>query len=168
MGVNCAENNRVNSTKRVFISHASKDNEIISRFIDSILLLGMNLDSSVVAYTSREDTGVMPGESIPEFIQNNIACADVVLLMISEHFKKSEVCLNEMGAALALGKHIVQILLPNVSINTLEWLCSLDRVHVMRHWICRMRIWWLIMILSIWLFHMVPYHIKECNLKCPK
>ena len=127
MGVNCAENNRVNSTKRVFISHASKDNEIISRFVDSILLLGMNLNSSVVAYTSREDTGVMPGESIPEFIQNNIACADVVLLMISEHFKKSEVCLNEMGAALALGKHIVQILLPNVSINTLGWLCSLDR-----------------------------------------
>ena len=113
--------------KRIFISHSSKDQEVVSRFVDSILLLGMKVDSALIAYTSREDTGVAPGESIPEFIQDNIACADIVLMMISDNYKSSEVCLNEMGAALALEKKVVQILLPNMSVDRLGWLRSLDK-----------------------------------------
>lgn len=95
------------SKKRIFISHASKDQELIGKFVDSIFLLGMGIDSEIIAYTSREDTGVPAGESIPKFIQDNIACADIVLLMISDNYKSSEVCLNEMGAAWALNKHII-------------------------------------------------------------
>ena len=115
------------SKKRIFISHASRDKELISKFVDSIFLLGMGGDPEIIAYTSREDTSVLPGESIPEFIQNNIACADIVLLMISDNYKNSEICLNEMGAAWALNKRIVQILLPNTSCDKLGWLCSLDK-----------------------------------------
>lgn len=125
--VECAPNIMVSSKKRIFISHASKDKELIGKFVDSILLLGMGVDSETIAYTSREDTGVPPGESIPEFIQSNIACADIVLLMISDNYKDSEVCLNEMGAAWALNKYIIQILLPNTSFDKLGWLCSLDK-----------------------------------------
>lgn len=113
--------------KRIFISHASKDKELIGKFVDSIFLLGMGMDSEIIAYTSREDTGVPAGESIPQFIQDNIACADIVLLMISDSYKNSEVCLNEMGAAWALNKHIIQVLLPNISFDKLGWLCSLDK-----------------------------------------
>lgn len=113
--------------KRIFISHASRDKELIGKFVDSIFLLGMGIDSEIIAYTSREDTGVPAGESIPQFIQDNIACADIVLLMISDNYKNSEVCLNEMGAAWALNKFIVQILLPNTSFDKLGWLCSLDK-----------------------------------------
>lgn len=115
------------SKKRIFISHASKDKELINKFVDSIILLGMGIDSDIIAYTSREDTGVSLGESIPQFIQDNIAYADVVLLMISDNYKNSEVCLNEMGAAWALNKYIVQILLPNTSFDKLGWLCSLEK-----------------------------------------
>ena len=115
------------SKKRIFISHASKDKELIGEFVDSIFLLGMGMGSEIIAYTAREDTGVPAGESIPQFIQDNIACADIVLLMISDNYKNSEVCLNEMGAAWALNKHIVQILLPNTSFDKLGWLCSLDK-----------------------------------------
>ncbi|MBQ2839374.1 MAG: toll/interleukin-1 receptor domain-containing protein [Muribaculaceae bacterium] len=113
--------------KRIFISHASKDRELIDKFVDSIFLLGMGVDTEIIAYTSREDTGVTAGKSIPQFIQENIACADIVLLMISDNYKNSEVCLNEMGAAWALNKHIIQILLPNTSIDKLGWLCSLEK-----------------------------------------
>lgn len=118
---------KTSSKKRIFISHASKDEELISKFVDSIFLLGLELDSEIIAYTSREDTGVPAGESIPQFIQDNIACAEIVLLMISDNYKKSEVCMNEMGAAWALNKHIIQILLPNTSFDKLGWLCSLDK-----------------------------------------
>lgn len=114
-------------SKRIFISHASKDKELVNKFVDSIILLGMGLESETIAYTSRDDTGVVPGESIPQFIQNNIACADLVLLMISDNYKNSEVCLNEMGAAWALNKHIIQILLPNTSFDKLGWLESLKK-----------------------------------------
>lgn len=48
----------------------------------------MGLESKIIAYTSRDDTGVIPGESIPQFIQNNMACADIVLLMISDNYKR--------------------------------------------------------------------------------
>lgn len=115
------------SGKRIFISHASKDRELVSKFVDSIILLGMGLESKIIAYTSRDDTGVIPGESIPQFIQNNMACADIVLLIISDNYKKSEVCLNEMGAAWALNRHIIQILLPNTSFDKLGWLESLNK-----------------------------------------
>lgn len=115
------------SKKRIFISHASKDKELIGKFVDSILLLGMGIDSEIIAYTSREDTGVPAGDSIPQYIQDNIACADIILLMISDNYKNSEVCLNEMGAAWALNKHIIQVLLPNTSFDKLGWLCSLDK-----------------------------------------
>lgn len=113
--------------KKIFISHASEDQELIDRFVDSILLLGMNIDSASIAYTSREDTGVTPGDNIPQFIQNNIACASIVLLMISDNYKASEVCMNEMGAAWALKKNMVQILLPDTSFNKLGWLGSLEK-----------------------------------------
>ena len=122
-----AQKSVLSSKKRIFISHASKDNELIGKFVDLIFLLGMGIDSEIIAYTSREDTGVPAGESIPQFIQDNIACADIVLLMISDNYKSSEVCLNEMGAAWALNKHIIQILLPNTSFDKLGWLCSLDK-----------------------------------------
>ena len=115
------------SKKRIFISHASKDKELIGKFVDSLFILGMGMDSEIIAYTSREDTGIPAGESIPQFIQDNVACADIVLLMISGSYKNSEVCLNEMGAAWALNKHIIQILLPNTSFDKLGWLCSLDK-----------------------------------------
>lgn len=122
-----AQQSTSSSKKRIFISHASKDKELIGEFVDSIFLLGMGMGSEIIAYTSREDTGVPAGESIPQFIQDNIACADIVLLMISDNYKSSEVCLNEMGAAWALNKHIIQILLPNTSFDKLGWLCSLDK-----------------------------------------
>lgn len=115
------------SGKRVFISHSSEDQDLVNRFVDSILLLGMNIDASLIAYTSREDMGVAPGENIPKYIRDNIACADIVLLMISDNYKTSAVCLNEMGAAWALNRTIVQILLPNTSFDKLGWLCSLDK-----------------------------------------
>ena len=122
-----AQRTVLSSKKRIFISHASKDKVLIDEFVDSIFLLGMGVDSEIIAYTSREDTGVRAGVSIPQFIQDNIACAEIVLLMISDNYKKSEVCLNEMGAAWALNKHIIQVLLPNISIDKLGWLCSLDK-----------------------------------------
>lgn len=115
------------SGKRIFISHASKDSQIIDKFVDSILLLGLGIDSNDIAYTSRDETGIPLGKSIPQFIQENINSSDVFIMMLSDNYKNSEVCLNEMGGAWALDKYMVQVLLPNTTFDKLGWLCSWDK-----------------------------------------
>ena len=47
--------------------------------------------------------------------------------MISSNYKSSEVCLNEMGAAWALGKKCVSVLLPETGFDNLGWLMSFEK-----------------------------------------
>lgn len=112
---------------KFFVSHASADKEMVGSFVEKILVLGTGIPKECVAYTSDAGLGVPPGDNIPQYIKNNISSADLVLLMISENYRKSEVCMNEMGAAWALEKKMVQILLPNVTFDKLGWLLSLDK-----------------------------------------
>ena len=111
----------------VFISHASKDKLILKPFVDNILKKGLGLKDENIVFTSYEATGVVPGDNIPEYIKRNIAGASVVLAMVSKNYKASEVCMNEVGAAWALGKTPVQIMLPNTNIDKLGWLIHLDK-----------------------------------------
>lgn len=112
---------------KFFVSHASADKEMVSSFVDNILVLGTGVSKECVAYTSDAGLGVSPGDNIPQYIKDNISSADLVLLMISENYRRSEVCMNELGAAWALGKKMVQILLPDVTFDKLGWLLSLDK-----------------------------------------
>mgnify|MGYP002554713353 FL=1 len=90
--------------KKIFISHSSKDKAIIDAFIDKILILGLGFKTEDIASTSREDTGVITGNDIREFIKNNISTSDYVFFMLSKNYRLSEICLNEMGAAWALNR----------------------------------------------------------------
>lgn len=125
--IDSMDNTNKSVSKVIFISHASKDSGIVDEFIDSVLRLSCRLSPEEIAYTSREDTGVKPGDKIDEYIHDNIKCAKIVLLMISDNYRLSEVCLNEMGAAWALNKEIIQVLLPGTSFNQLGWLMSLNK-----------------------------------------
>lgn len=112
---------------KIFISHAFKDKDIIDEFVDKFLRLSCGYEPSDIVYTSRQTTGVEPGDGIPFFIKDNIYTSDLILFMISTNYKKSEVCMNEMGAAWALDKQTVPILLPNISFNKIGWLTSLNK-----------------------------------------
>lgn len=113
--------------KKIFISHSSKDKSIIEPFIDDILKQGIGLRSENIICTSFEATGVSPGENIKDYIDNNIKQSRLFLAMISSNYKASEVCLNEVGAAWAVGHKPVQILLPGTSFDSLGWLFSLSK-----------------------------------------
>jgi len=112
---------------KVFISHCSKDKPLIDEFVDKVLRLSCGFKTSEIVYTSREDTGVGLGDGIPQFIKDNLQSSSLVLFMISNNYKKSEVCLNEMGAAWAFEKKIVSILLPCCDFDSLGWLTTLDK-----------------------------------------
>ena len=113
--------------KKIFISHSSKDSGIISRFVEQILRLGLGLAPEDIAFTSEETFGVEPGENIAKYIRGNICGAEVVLLMISSNYKASDICLNEMGAAWALGKKCLSVVLPNADFSYIGWLSSLEK-----------------------------------------
>lgn len=120
------QDNMENSPK-VFISHSSDDKELILSFIKRVLILGLGLPKDDVVFTSDENYGIEPGGDIPQYIKRNIAHANVVLIMISHGYKKSEVCLNEMGAAWALDRNIIQVLLPDADFDDLGWLINLKK-----------------------------------------
>lgn len=117
----------IETSPAVFISHCSKDKDIIKLFIDNILKKGLHLTDTDIACTSFEATGVNPGDNIPAYIKRNIKGAKICLAMISKNYRKSEVCLNEVGAAWAFDKKLVQIVLPDTDFKSLGWLLITDK-----------------------------------------
>ena len=74
-------------SKRVFISHSSQDKEIVSSFIENILVAGCGLRQEDIMYTSCEDMGVGNGEDIPMAIKKGIQECQLFLMMVSEHYR---------------------------------------------------------------------------------
>lgn len=107
--------------KKIFVSHSSKDSIIINDFVECILIAGLKIDKSEIAYTSSEDMGVEPGESITDYIKNNIASSSVFLAMISNNYNSSQVCMQEIGHIRSLDKQNIQILLPGASYGMLPF-----------------------------------------------
>ena len=106
----------------IFISHSSKDKAIIEEFVDEILQLGMGIDTERISCTSIEEMGIPNGTKMREWIQDKIVDCKVAFLMISPNYKKSEICLNEMGAVWALDKDVKILLLPGIDYGNFGWL----------------------------------------------
>lgn len=108
--------------KRIFISHSSKDKPIVQLFVDDILQLGIGLKPENIFCTSIEDMGIKNGEDIRKHIHENIKNADYSILLISKNYKKSEICLNEMGAVWAYDNKVRFYLLPDADFDSIGWL----------------------------------------------
>ena len=110
--------------KRVFISHSSKDIQVVSDFVDHILCLGIGINRNDIFCTSIEDIAIRNGEDIRHHIQENIRYADYSFLLISNNYKTSEICLNEMGAVWAYDSNVRLYLLPDTNFDSIGWLCD--------------------------------------------
>ena len=110
--------------KTIFISHSSKDKQVVSNFIDRILCLGIGINRNDIFCTSIEDIAIRNGDDIRAHIQENIRCADFSFLLISDNYKSSEICLNEMGAVWAYDSNVRLFLLPDTTFNSIGWLCD--------------------------------------------
>lgn len=111
---------------KIFISHSSEDKDIVDLFKNIILNAGLGISDNDITYTSAPETGVPTGGNIPQYIKENIADSDFVFFMISDNYRKSEVCLNEMGAAWALNKNVKPLLLHDVSFKSVGWLYGMN------------------------------------------
>lgn len=110
--------------KRVFISHSSKDKQYVTDFVNHILCLGIGLSLDDIFCTSIEDMTMRNGEDIRMHIQENIRSAEYSFLLISNNYKASEVCVNEMGAVWAYEANVRLFLLPNTDFTSIGWLCD--------------------------------------------
>ena len=110
--------------RNIFISHSSKDRAIVQPFIDDILQLGIGIKPEQIFCTSIEDMGIKNGEDIRKHIHQNIKDSEFSFLLISNNYKNSEICLNEMGAVWAYDSNVKLYLLPTTSIDNIGWLCN--------------------------------------------
>lgn len=112
---------------KIFISHSRQDSSITNRFCDLILHNGLNIDVlKNVFNTSMDGTKPISGEDFKARIKEELITAKIVLQFISNNYKTSEVCLNEMGAAWVLSGKVIPLVISNYDVgfinNTIQQL----------------------------------------------
>lgn len=111
-----------NHPKKIFVSHSSADGDIVNDFIKEILMLGCKFERKDI-FCTLDHSAIHTGEDFRNEIVKNMKGCDFILCMISENYKKSEVCANEMGAAWAMeGKRILPFKFPNLSFKDMGFL----------------------------------------------
>lgn len=119
-----AKYSKVRNGKKIFISHSSKDEKFVTDFVNHILCLGIGIDRDDIFCTSIEDLGIRNGEDIRKHIQENIRSAEYSFILLSNNYKASEICVNEMGAVWAYDANVRLYLLPNTDFPSVGWLCD--------------------------------------------
>lgn len=110
------------STIDIFISHSSKDKEIVELFVDKILRLSLGIEIENIFCTSIDSTTIATGDDFRSVIKQRLIGASHVIQIISENYKASEVCLNEMGAVWVLNSKVIPFILPPVSYDTVGFI----------------------------------------------
>lgn len=109
--------------KKMFISHSSKDKTIVDSFV-TLLTRGAGLSQDDIFCTSIDGMKIMNGEDIRKHIQENVNGADFAILLASNNYKESEVCLNEMGAIWAIDKKVKTYVFPDLQEESVGWLIN--------------------------------------------
>lgn len=92
----------------VFIIHSGKDKALADRITRSLNVV--NINDSMIYYSSGEETGTRLGTSFVDTIFKCLRNARMVICIISHGSMESSYCQQEIGAAMALDKHIIPIL----------------------------------------------------------
>jgi len=98
-------------TKKIFISHSSKDKKTCDSFVK--LLENLGVPEKDILYTSSNRHGVPCDENIFEYLKRHIMKGITVYYMLSDNYYESAYCLNEMGAAWVVQNNFSTFLLPN-------------------------------------------------------
>lgn len=110
------------NAKRIFISHSSQDETIVKGFIKDILMAGCGFRRTDI-FCTLDHTAIRTGDDFRNEIVENMKKCDFILCMISDNYRKSEVCQNELGAAWAMeGKRVLPFKFPNLGFSEIGFL----------------------------------------------
>lgn len=114
---------------KIFISHSSKDKLIVDAFVENILILGCGISEKNIFCTSIDGLGIKNGNDFRQHILNELQSSDYSFLLISNNYKKSDICLNEMGASWAIKNlEVKPFLFPNIDFDSIGTLYSVKQV----------------------------------------
>lgn len=122
----------VSQVKKVFISHASKDKEIVDAFIDDLLVGALAVKVTDIFCTSTDGTKIPSGEDWRNQIRENLKEAKVTFLIITPNYKESEICLNEMGAAWVLSGKTIPLIVDPVDYDSVGVLQQVKQIEKLR------------------------------------
>lgn len=112
----------VGSDRKIFISHSSDDEIIVNAFIKDILIVGCGFKRNDI-FCTLDHTAIRTGDDFRNEIIENMKRCDYILCMISDNYRKSEVCQNELGAAWTMnGKRVLPFKFPNISFKEIGFL----------------------------------------------
>lgn len=108
--------------KKIFISHASADSTLVNAFVKEILMLGCGFKNDDI-FCTLDHTSIRTGDDFRQEIIANMRNCDFILCLISENYRQSEICQNEMGAAWSFeGKRVLPFKFPNLSFAEIGFL----------------------------------------------
>lgn len=103
----------------LFISHATKDKEIIESFVELLYRIGMSEENMFCSLIS--EIGVPIKEDIYGYLRDLIDSDTVIpVFMLSENYYDSVACLNEMGAVWLKQKDYFTFILPGFSLKDIK------------------------------------------------
>lgn len=114
-----------NKQLKLFISHSSKDEEVVESLIDLIEIIGVNPDN--IFCSSIDGYGVPLGEDFLERIRTELDGNTLVLFALSENFYQSPICLCEMGATWVKTNKHIPILIPPFSFADIKGVIPLTQ-----------------------------------------
>lgn len=98
-------------SKSVFVSHATKDKDLVAAVVD-LIEDGVGVPESEIFCSSLDGYGIPTGENFIQHIKSQIDEPSVVILLLTPSYFKSNFCLCEMGAAWVKSHKIFPILVP--------------------------------------------------------
>src|SRR3989338_6841490 len=110
------------SNKTIFISHSSEDRELVSRFVSDIHQMGLGAKETDIYCTSVDGMNVRSGDDFKKWIHEKITSASMIIQLITTNYKKSEICLNEMGASWALNSTVVPFIIDPVRFDNVGFI----------------------------------------------
>lgn len=105
-------------SQKIFVSHASKDEEIARAFVDLILHGGLSVPINEIYCISADGTKIKSGDDWRNSIRSAIRIVKINFLLITTSYKNSEVCLNEMGAAWVSDAKVIPLIIDPITYKT--------------------------------------------------
>lgn len=109
---------KVDEGTSIFISHATKDKEIVEAFVELLLIGALSVPIDKIFCVSTDGTKIKSGSDWRDSINESLLSAKVNFLIITPNYKESEVCLNEMGAAWVTSAMVIPLIVEPINYKT--------------------------------------------------
>ena len=104
---------------KFFVSHAAKDEELVEEFVD-LVQVGIGVHPDDIFCSSLPGMKIPTGKAFVEYIKSQVTNPELVLLLITPEFLRSQFCNNEVGASWALSLPIHPLLVPPIDYSDVQ------------------------------------------------